>query len=378
MAKAFFNGSLVIDWSESIGHECKISISDWGSGLIVTSHDQDKLSPLSLLDVGDWIFGVDEPAINRWRATLPKDVNKALERLPSHQASILRWAVDSSVITDLLVSNPLLLWLLVDDGLFARSSLGEVNRRLRVRQRHLCSELGLAGTEQQTRILKSGASACLGANSIRSLKDLLDNDAVCSFLRHRGQISEPVIRVIKRYPWLVRYPVKALIDDLQGGETLRYFQDVIRMLDDLAPLYRCRTVNSLLRLHDRLVAHINDRGFNFIRDEYGDIKQLPAPPLPGNESIKPLTSQQEIVDEGREMKHCIASYMGSVSLGEFCVYQMHEPERLTIGISIPNSGSAERAGQCFLREVRGKCNRYPSEASMKFIEDWFESVDKKI
>ena len=71
MAKASFNGSLVIDWSESIGHECKMSISDWDSGLIVTSHDQDELRPLSLLDVGDWIFGVDEPAINRWRATLP-------------------------------------------------------------------------------------------------------------------------------------------------------------------------------------------------------------------------------------------------------------------------------------------------------------------
>jgi len=374
MAAAFFNGSLVIDWSESIGHECKISISDWDSGLIVTSHDQDKLSPLSLLDVGDWIFGVDEPAINRWRATLPNDVNKALEHLPSHQASILRWAVDSSIITDLLVSNPLLLWLLVDDGLFARSSLGEVNRRLSVRQRYLCAELGLAGTEQQTRILKSVALASLGANSIRSLKDLLDNEVVCSFLRHRGEISEPVIKVVKRYPWLVRYPVKALIDDLQEGETLRYFQDVIRMLDDLGPLYRCRTVNSLLRLHDRLVAHINDRGFNFIRDEYGDIKQLPAPPLPGNESIKPLTSQQEIVDEGREMKHCIASYMGSVSLGEFCVNQMYEPERLTIGIVVGISASRDRDKQCFLREVRGKCNRYPSDESIKLIEDRFEEA----
>ena len=111
MATAFFNGSLVIDWSESIGHECKISIIDWDSGLIVTVR-QNKLSPLSLLDVGDWILESMNRLTNRWRATLPNDVNKALEHLPSHQASILRWAVDSSIITDLLVSNPLLLWLL--------------------------------------------------------------------------------------------------------------------------------------------------------------------------------------------------------------------------------------------------------------------------
>ena len=67
MAQAFFDGSLVIDWSESIGHECKISIGGWDSGLIVTGHDQDELSPLSLIDVGDWIFTVDDPAVLEWK-----------------------------------------------------------------------------------------------------------------------------------------------------------------------------------------------------------------------------------------------------------------------------------------------------------------------
>ena len=369
MAQAFFDGSLVIDWSESIGHECKISIGGWDSGLIVTGHDQDELSPLSLIDVGDWIFTVDDPAVLEWRRTLPHDINLALELIPNHQSSILRWAVDSPALVDLVVSNPLLLWLLVDDGLLARPTLGELNRRIAHRQRRLCAEVGLEGTEQQVKILRRAAQFEFTPASARDLREVLKNDAICDFLSHESEIKPSTISVVKRYPWMVRHPVKALIGHLNRSEILRYFQDVLRMLDNIESLYRCRTINSLERLHDRLVARINaDQGFNFIRDEYGDVRSLPPPPLSGSNLITPLTTQQEIVDEGRELKLCIASYMSAVSLGEYYVYLMKEPERLTIGVAVGVSSSRQVGSQWFLREVRGRCNRYPTHASMKLIE----------
>ena len=34
------------------------------------------------------------------------------------------------------------------------------------------------------------------------------------------------------------------------------------------------------------------------------------------------------------MRHCIASYIGSVVKGEYYVYQMLEPELLTIGVAV--------------------------------------------
>ena len=85
MAQAFFNGSLVIDWSESIGHECKISISGWDSGLIVTGHDQDELSPLSLIDVGDWIFTVDSDV-------LPLGATNVIYEMNRDHSSLKLWA----------------------------------------------------------------------------------------------------------------------------------------------------------------------------------------------------------------------------------------------------------------------------------------------
>lgn len=375
MSKSSFNKSLSIDWSESIGHDCRISISDWDSGLLVTGYDEGNPQPLSLLDIGDWIFNIEDPAIQRWRETLPREVNNSLSLLPSYQAQILRWAVDSQPVVDLLISNPLLLWLLVDDGLLGLSSLGEINRKLGVKQKVLCADLGLTGTEQQVGIIRRAAGGNLFASAIRDLREILANQAICKFLGHRRNISGSNILVIKRYPWIVRYPCRALVDSLENADTLRIFQDVMRMSDDPGPLCQCRSPAAMQRLHDRLVEHINRQDeFNFHRDDWGDIKELPPPPLPGNESIKPVTTQQQIVNEGREMKHCIASFVELVLSGEFYVYQMLEPERLTIGLTISQPLLHGEASRYRLREVRGKYNHYPTEASMRLIEDWFESA----
>ena len=306
---------------------------------------------------------------------MPKALDEALNSLPSRHTSIIRWAIDSEIVRDLLISNPLLLWLLVDGGVFARASLGEVNRKLSVKQRVLCSRLGLKGTEQQVRVLKRAASEHLHMRSIRKLKKLLRDREVCKYLRHQPKITSSIVSLLERHPWLVRHPARSLINDLHDHETLRCFEDVVQMLFDLEPLFNCRTAAGLWRLHDRVVADLNaDDGFRLLRDESGRVLELPAQPLLGNEVIQPLTTQQQIVDEGRAMKHCVASYIRRVIEGEYYLYRMEEPERLTIGIRVLR-GSGGGPGQCLLREVRGKCNRYPADASMRLIEDWFENSE---
>ena len=65
------------------------------------------------------------------------------------------------------------------------------------------------------------------------------------------------------------------------------------------------------------------------------------------------------------MRHCIASHLFSVVSGDYAVYRMLEPERLTIEIVVTDWG------QCYLKEVRGKGNRLPTSNSMEVIEKWF-------
>ena len=148
---------------------------------------------------------------------------------------------------------------------------------------------------------------------------------------------------------------------------------MLRMLEDISALQRCKTVAALERLHDRLVVNLNDgRSKELIRDERGHPLSIPTPPLAATEHILPITSQVELIEEGREMHHCIASHLKSVVDGKFAVYRMIAPERLTIEVLVRDGG------QVFLREVRGKYNRPPSSASMTVIEKWFSDGSNQI
>ena len=132
-------------------------------------------------------------------------------------------------------------------------------------------------------------------------------------------------------------------------------------------------MSSLRRLHDSLQADFN-RSPNFtpLLDDYGQVAQLPPPPIPGNDDIKPLTSQEEIIHEGEEMNSCVNKYITRVLRGEYFFYRTRYPERLTIGVLIFADRNGGGSDSCLLREVRAPFNRQPSKESMEFITNWFE------
>ena len=377
MTNVLFDGTLVIEWAQALGHDCKVTISAWDSGLRVVGKNDGSVAWLSLIDIGDWLFQLTDPAVDAWRATFPKELNSAVSKLPSRQASILSWAVISKTVCDLLISNPLLLWLLVEDGLFNGRALNAVEQVLSPKQKVLCGYLGLTGSAQQARIIKRAADAHLSIVSARSLVDVLGNDAACDLLSHRKSISSFILHLLDHYPWIARHPIKKLADELQDTENFNLFRTVRQLLyfDDFDPLLRCTSISSLQRLHDSLQADFN-RSPNFtpLLDDYGQVAQLPPPPLPGNDEIKPLTSQEEIIREGEEMNSCVNKYIPRVLRGEYFFYHTKYPERLTIGVIVLANRSSGLRDTCLLREVRAPFNRHPSEESMEFITDWFESA----
>ena len=139
------------------------------------------------------------------------------------------------------------------------------------------------------------------------------------------------------------------------------------MLEDISALRLCATTTALQRLHDRLVEDLNERrGTKLIRDKDGQPKPIPEPPLQSGYSIEPITRQMDLIKEGREMRHCIASHLFNVVAGDYAVYRMAEPERLTIEVLVT------QWGQCFIKEVRGKGNKLPSAQAMQVVEQWFQ------
>lgn len=360
-----FDTALEIDWTESLGRPLRLVVSTWDEGLLVQSFGDGEKEDLNITEVGDWCFKTADVAVEQWRASFPIDVRSAIEVLPRHNALIAHLAVRSESVTDLLINNPFLLWCLCERGQINSEDLDAAETLARQKQRILCQRVGLNGTQQEVRLLRSAAAVPFNNDDLRAFFRLLKKAGVCNYLSHQKEISADDIQLLLRQPWLANCPARSLIPALRDRGRLRIFSDVLRMLENISVLQQCKTVVALERLHDRLVVELNEsRGKQLIRDELGQPLPIPTPPLAATETIHPITSQAELVEEGREMHHCIASHLKSVVDGKFAVYRMMEPERLTIELLVMDGA------QCFIREVRGKYNRDPMDTSVALIEGW--------
>ena len=367
IAPVTFSTKLEIDWSQFLGHDCILKVSSWGENLKATATREHQVENIALSHVGEWLFEIDDPAINHWKKTIPSKILEALIDLPSHRCSLIELAVNNPKICDLLISNPVLLWRLFDANLLLKELPPEHESLLNQKQKDLCKLVGLDGTKQQVSLLKLATQRQLSRDQLLTYIELLKNAEACQFFSHHKSVTPEIINVLKTNTWLVSCKAKALIPELCSPEWRRIFDDVLRMLEDISALRLCATTTALQRLHDRLVEDLNERrGTKLIRDKDGQPKPIPEPPLQSGYSIEPITRQMDLIKEGREMRHCIASHLFNVVAGDYAVYRMAEPERLTIEVLVT------QWGQCFIKEVRGKGNKLPSAEAMQVVEQWFQ------
>lgn len=85
------------------------------------------------------------------------------------------------------------------------------------------------------------------------------------------------------------------------------------------------------------------------------------PPISGTDQIIPITSVDALLDEGKLMQHCVASYIGDVLKKKSYIYMMVAPERATIAI---NPDTYE------LQDYKLKNNMKPSEESWLCLQEW--------
>lgn len=366
MISSFEGETLKVDWSETIGHECLLELRGWNNAATASVVRGDEIEPITLTDVGEWLFEVDDPAVAAWKLTFPDQLLQGVDALPSHRCKAIALAATHEKVVDILVTNPVLLWLLIDRRVIGDESAEQINHLLGDKQVKLCSLVGLSERKQVVKLLKKAASLKLQKSELESFVELLETPAVCDYLSHQKTISPAVLKLLRTNQWLVLSKARALIPSLCQPEFRRIFDDVLRMIEDVSQLQNCATTAALQRLHDNLVEELNEsRGTKLIRDPMGNPRPIPPAPLQSAYSIEPITEQIELIKEGREMRHCIASHLFSVVSGDYAVYRMLEPERLTIEIVVTDWG------QCYLKEVRGKGNRLPTAKSMEIIEKWF-------
>jgi hypothetical protein len=93
------------------------------------------------------------------------------------------------------------------------------------------------------------------------------------------------------------------------------------------------------------------------------------PPLPEWPDIELLGTTKEIIAEGEEMDHCIASYIPEMTTGEkpTLLYRVLWPERATLRLT--KTGERWR-----LAELRCRRNQEPSPETFEFVRSWVDQA----
>ncbi|TVQ81900.1 MAG: hypothetical protein EA357_11275 [Micavibrio sp.] len=87
-------------------------------------------------------------------------------------------------------------------------------------------------------------------------------------------------------------------------------------------------------------------------------------------SIRELLSGAELVQEGREMKHCVASYARACAEGNCSIWTL-EYTRANV---VEKCQTIEVRSDKNIVQVRGKGNRYPTQSELGIIRNWAQTA----
>ena len=370
--------TLIVDWTQMFGYPCRLVIHDWSQGLRWYSVIDGEINKPGVFDEpGINLFHeTDNLAVQQWQQTVDPFTLNSARRFGRWSFALTRLAYEWPEVSDLLKSNPVLLWLTWHHFKATEMSLPELRQLLSEKQPYILTALGLYGSKSSVRMMRRIQIEEIGAFEARFIRLIWEQEAMVKKLSHHRSFTLSFMLLLKRFPWLAGSPLANVLENIECRwefeDTCQYIVDALRMENCVLRLRECKSVTSVRRLHDRITDNMNRNEQSrriLLRDTDGSVIPFPPAPHQGTHLIKPVATDDELVKEGSQMLHCVASYANRVQKGEYYVYHMEDPEPLTIGVFV------EKGKLLALDQVKGIRNRQPQPEAMLMIKDWVASID---
>jgi len=94
-------------------------------------------------------------------------------------------------------------------------------------------------------------------------------------------------------------------------------------------------------------------------------EELPLPPIPGENWIEPITTADGLQREGKEMHHCVASYLPSIIKRKTYIYKVMQPRRATLEIVYDETEKLWK-----IQKLKGNYNQEVHSDVHFRVEDW--------
>ncbi len=307
----------------------------------------------------------------------PTDVRTEVSQLPERHWHVLVLLARCPGAHELFESNPALAFALASSWAFrerpVQRPLRSARALLRKRRTAVAEWLGFPATARAVRVLAKIPIRAVSVRQLRFLRDTLHADAVPKALLHLPRLGQGVLRILTdpELRDLAGYELLAAIDRsaLWSTRAAYLLRDAAQMHAALRGGRRLpvqRSLAALRRVHDELADQQN-------RQACAGTLALELPPAPvlGTNTIVPLTTPAEILEEGQTMHHCVFNYVPSVARGSTYIYRVLEPERATVSL-------VRHRGGWQLGQLSGCGNAAVDATTRAVVTEWLSTSGRRV
>ena len=280
-------------------------------------------------------------ALECFRYALPQENAAKVERYLTGQWAVYLALHHIPAASDLWQSNQALLHLLASNPAARRAMLGRkwdvLDQVVHRRQRDILAALRLPCQESKVTALRKWVPESCSTETMERLLVGMEADvSVARAVAHLPRLNTGAVTIVLDARCsAVMHPGYLLSIAQDVGEDVvprTYFplREVVTMHERLglrSAVPRISSRETLVRVHDELSCL-----FQQGKAGRGVPLKFPPPPIPGTESVIPLTDGAMLLEEGRSQHNCVVTYASLVVEGRVYIYRVLAPERATLSI----------------------------------------------
>ena len=310
----------------------------------------------------------------QWYNTIPLHIRPAVAQYPNRQWHMLSFILRcGDAAYDLAQSNPALAYTLASNWLFHTPPVRQPLRSARAllkpgkKQKDILRWLHFPATKSVRKIFRKIRVKSLNIQMLQSLQQIIQDNDCAKIFSHLpiinrtviGVLADTEIRDIVTHNFLCEIAQQQKDEDIGDLYVLRDVVEANTMLRDGRPI-RINRIVDLNNVHDEMIEELNRGEYTYKISN----KPFPKPPIMGNETITPITSAEELRQEGKEQNNCAFSYLARIYKGQSYIYKVLKPERATLSIE------KQRGGYWMIGQLLKERNKPVSKATYRIVEDW--------
>ena len=338
--------------------------NDYDPGLFLIDNDyQESSSPVS-----------------QYLKTIPKKILVKLSRYQYKQFMLLSYLSNYPRLQDIFNHSPNLVWLVICIAHDKQWGQEKIIELLHQKREKIIEQLTDRRSVQAVRFLARIKLSRGTLNEYRLIYKSLTNARLIKSLSHWKTIPVHVLAVVKKMPLLLNTQLLYILSDLEISVFKRTMKIINQTIEDMYYIAGETNINlpdnyfrnlkseeDLYNAHDRMVTRFNKKHKN----SESEIVIFPPCPLGSTSDFIQIRNNIELIQEGRQMSHCVGGHVRRAKTGSAFYYRLLKPERATVQIGVRNKKVA-------IQQFKLTLNKEPSEDSWVFLKSVLDELCHKL